>query len=351
MNKELVSIIVPIFNAEKYIDKCLERICFQSYTNIEILLMVGICTDKSLSICVEWQKKDKRIIIVSRKDNNLGDARNFAFHISKGKYIAYIDVDDFIEKDYILKLVDPLEDNENITISCCGFDVFGGGERIKGWVPLEKGMILSSFDIFLDKIPFGMVWLKMYRRSWLQKHNISMYEGCHEDDALHLCLAATVKSVFFIPDALYHYNIGNQNSLMKGTRQKEEYVSALRYAFGYLKDQNLYAKNIDKIREFTTHILICFLRNEHYDTKFLNKVIEFWKDFFPELALELQLYKNVKKRKEQNVVIYGAGVDCKEALQMLDSDRVAYIVDNDAKKNGRNQVVWADEKMRQLWEK
>lgn len=121
----------------------------------------------------------------------------------------------------------------------------------------------------------------MYRRSWFQKYNIRMYEGCHEDDALHLCLAATVKSVFFIPDALYHYNIGNQNSLMNSTRQKEEYVSALRYAFIYLKEQNLYAKNIDKIRNFTTNILIRLLRNEYYETKLLNKVIEFWKEFFP----------------------------------------------------------------------
>ena len=85
--KPLVSIIVPIYNAEKYIDRCLESICSQSYSNIEILLMLSVCTDQSLSNCARWQKKDKRIIIVSRKDNSLGDARNFAFGISKGKYI------------------------------------------------------------------------------------------------------------------------------------------------------------------------------------------------------------------------------------------------------------------------
>lgn len=64
-------------------------------------------------------------------------------------------MDDYVEKDYILKLVKPFENNEDITISCCGFDVFGEGERIEGWVPSEKGLILSSFDIFWTRYHLG----------------------------------------------------------------------------------------------------------------------------------------------------------------------------------------------------
>lgn len=333
--KPLVSIIVPIYNAEKYIDKCLESICSQSYTNIEILLMLGICTDQSLRNCARWQKKDKRIIIVSRKDHSLGDARNFAFDISKGKYIAYVDIDDCIEQDYIDRLVQPLEADEEITISCCGFDVYGDSERIKGWIPSEKGLLISSLDTYLDRIPFGMVWLKMYRRSWFLEKNISMYDGCHEDDALHICLAANVKSIYFVPQALYHYNIGNEKSLMNGARQKKELISALRYAFQYLKSQDLYFNNVSKLCKFTTNILIRFLRDMNYENELFNEILEFWKEFFPELALEMQFYKENEKKMEQNIVIFGAGDDGKEAVKKIGPDRIAYIVDNDEGKVGK----------------
>lgn len=333
--KPLVSIIVPIYNAEKYIDRCLESICSQSYSNIEILLMLSVCTDQSLSNCARWQKKDKRIIIVSRKDNSLGDARNFAFGISKGKYIVYVDIDDCIEQDYIDRLVQPLEEDKGITISCCGFDVNGDSERIKGWIPPENGLILSDFDTYLDRIPFGMVWLKMYRRSWVLEHKISMYDGCHEDDALHLCLAATVKSIYFVSYALYHYNVGNENSLMNGARQKREYIPAIKYAFHYLKSQDLYFNNISKICKFTTNILIQILRDMNYDSELLDEIIEFWKEFFPEQALEMQFYKENKNKKEQNIVIFGAGDDGKAAVKKIGPDRIAYIVDNDKEKVGK----------------
>ncbi len=332
--KPLVSVIIPVCNAERYIDRCLESICSQSYSNIEILLMLGICTDHSLISCARWQKKDRRILIISRKDNSLGDARNFAFHLAKGKYIVYVDADDYIEQNYIERLADPLENDEDITISCCGFDIIGESERIKGWVPQESGFIPSSFDIFLNKVPYGMVWLKMYRRKWILEHNIDMYDGCHEDDAWQICLAATVKNVFFIPYALYHYNIDNENSLMNGKRQKRECVSALRYAFTYLKEQNLYTKNVDTIRKFTTNIIMSLLRNEYYEKDLVNEVMEFWKDFFPELASELRFYTEGEKKKEQNIVIFGAGGECKKAVRRLGADKIAYIVDNDEKKDG-----------------
>lgn len=333
--KPLVSVIVPVYNAESYIDRCLESICSQSFSDIEILLMLSICTDRSLNHCAEWQKRDKRIIIVSRKDNSLGDARNFAFQIARGKYIVYVDADDYIEQDYILGLAGPLEDNEDVTISCCGFDISGMGERNNEWIPSKSGVESSSFDFFLENIPHVMVWLKMYRKDWLLEHNIHMFDGCHEDDAWHLCLAATVKNIYFVPYALYHYNAENENSLIHGIGHRREYISALRYAFAYLKDQDLYTKNKNKIQEFTIYSTMAFLKNAHYEKELFDEILEFWEEFFPEAALGLKLYGESEKKIEQNVVIFGAGADCERMLRKSDADGIAYIVDNDEKKAGR----------------
>ena len=83
----MVSVIVPVYNVEKYLDKCLESIVNQSYRELEILIMEGQSTDKSLQICKKWEKIDSRIIVVSRKDGGLGPARNYGINMASGEFI------------------------------------------------------------------------------------------------------------------------------------------------------------------------------------------------------------------------------------------------------------------------
>ena len=200
----LVSIIIPVYNAENYIDKCLESVCKQSYGNIEILLMVGLCDDNSLMKCINWQKKDSRIIIVSRKDTSLGDARNYGLNIAKGKYLSYVDADDYIEYSFIEEMVRPLEEDDTLTLTCCGLDKFDGDRIEEGWIPQKKYLLNTNLKEYMDNICFGTVWLKMYRREWIVSKKIVMFDGCHEDDAMHICLGATVQNICCIQKPLYH---------------------------------------------------------------------------------------------------------------------------------------------------
>lgn len=102
---ELVSVIVPVFNSEKYIERCLKSIVNQTYENLEIIIINDGSTDASLSICEKWKDLDTRICLINKENTGVSDSRNRGIEASKGKYITFIDCDDFIEADMIEKLL------------------------------------------------------------------------------------------------------------------------------------------------------------------------------------------------------------------------------------------------------
>ena len=107
-NEALVSIIVPVYNVEKYLKKCIESIINQTYSNLEIILSDDGSTDNSPSICDEYAIKDSRIKVIHKANGGLSDARNAALNIISGKYVTFIDSDDYIEKEAIEILVNAM---------------------------------------------------------------------------------------------------------------------------------------------------------------------------------------------------------------------------------------------------
>ena len=101
MNKDLISIIVPVYNAEKYLAKCLESLISQTYKNIEIILIDDGSKDESEKICQTYCAKDARIIVKKQKNAGASSARNRGVDLAKGKYILFVDADDYVSDDYI----------------------------------------------------------------------------------------------------------------------------------------------------------------------------------------------------------------------------------------------------------
>lgn len=116
MNKKLISIIVPVYNCEKYLSACLESILSQSYKNFELILINDGSTDESLGICKSFEKKDKRIHVCSIKNSGAGGARNKGLELAKGQYIAFIDCDDTVSPDYLAHLLEGM--GMNTDLSC-----------------------------------------------------------------------------------------------------------------------------------------------------------------------------------------------------------------------------------------
>ena len=126
----LVSIIVPVYNVEKYLSKCIEILINQTYTNIEILLINDGSTDNSKKICEQFKEKDSRIKLINKENGGLSDARNKGLQEAIGKYIAFVDSDDYVEKNYIETLYS-LITKFNSEIAIADFRVIKGAKKIK----------------------------------------------------------------------------------------------------------------------------------------------------------------------------------------------------------------------------
>lgn len=101
MEKDLISIIIPVYNVEEYLDKCLESVINQTYNNIEIILVDDGSTDNSGKICDKYEEKDSRVKVIHKENGGQSEARNIALDEVRGKYVAFVDSDDYIKKDYI----------------------------------------------------------------------------------------------------------------------------------------------------------------------------------------------------------------------------------------------------------
>lgn len=127
---EKISVIVPVYNVEKYIDKCMDSITNQTYKNLEIILVDDGSTDSSGKICDEYAKKDNRIKVIHKENGGLSSARNAGIDIASGKYIGFIDSDDYIELDMYETLYNIITE-KNADISACGvIDVYNNNTKV-----------------------------------------------------------------------------------------------------------------------------------------------------------------------------------------------------------------------------
>ena len=105
MEMPLVSIIVPVYNAQSHLSRCLESICGQEYKNLELIVINDGSKDKSLPVCEEFRKKDSRILLVDKANSGVSDTRNLGLKLAGGKYVQFVDSDDYIDPDFTQHLV------------------------------------------------------------------------------------------------------------------------------------------------------------------------------------------------------------------------------------------------------
>lgn len=181
---ELVSVIVPIYNVEKYLDNCVNSIRNQTYQNLEIILVDDGSPDNCPKMCEEYERNDPRIRVIHKPNGGLSDARNFGIKEAKGKYITCIDSDDYVSRDFIEYLYKLLKET-NSDISICNFiktkslsenRVFGNQERIE----LSSEMAIQ--EMLYARIFTTSAWGKMYKTELfegieypLRKYSEDMY--------------------------------------------------------------------------------------------------------------------------------------------------------------------------------
>lgn len=149
MKKPLVTVVVPVYNTGKYIDRCLKSIVNQTYKNLEIILVDDGSTDNSSLLCDEWKKKDKRIIAVHKKNAGLGMARNSGIEYATGEYVSFVDSDDFVDLDIYELLVRNIE-KSNADTSYCSLKQYSNKTKKIRDFPQPRVGVFSGKEVLYD---------------------------------------------------------------------------------------------------------------------------------------------------------------------------------------------------------
>lgn len=204
----LISIIIPVYNIDKYIARCIDSILSQTLTDYEIILVNDGSSDKSLSICIEYAKKDFRIVVISQENGGASKARNSGIEVAKGKYITFIDGDDYIENSFLEKLYDAIKESNN-KMSMCGFDCVDEQGTIvhspfsNNYVPDSvSGHDAASY--IGNNVTFGVVWNKLYDITIFDNIRFPVGKTFEDELILHHLYGECI-SISCVKEILYHY--------------------------------------------------------------------------------------------------------------------------------------------------
>ena len=210
-----VSVILPVYNVEKYIRKCLESLIQQELKEIEIIVVNDGSTDKSLDIINEFMKLDNRIKLVNKNNGGVSAARNSGLMIANGEYVSFVDSDDWVEKSFLFKLYNLAKAN-SCDVAGCNFVISGENSKVEYKYPLDEEKIYERQDITSDiaeKIIAGTiktnVWDKIYKREFLSTNSIKFDEKIirFEDWYFYVEVCKHMNRCIYINEGLYNYRI------------------------------------------------------------------------------------------------------------------------------------------------
>lgn len=221
MKKDLISVVIPVYNAEVYIKRCLESIQKQTYDNLEIIVVNDGSTDNTQKVLEEIQQQDRRIKLIQKENEGVSAARNDGVATATGKYVYFIDSDDYVENNIIEKLYKVISSQGELSV--CGFTtVFMNKEDAP--FSLYDSTSIISIEEYLEKMSqylysvyYGSLWNKMYVTEIIKRNNLKFRKDISlaEDFIFNLDYLQYVKKVTMLPECMYYYYQGNEESLTK----------------------------------------------------------------------------------------------------------------------------------------
>ncbi len=258
-----ISVIVPIYNSEKTLRKCIESIISQTYSNIEIILVNDGSQDSSLDIMKEYNEKDSRIIIINQENKGLSGARNTGIKNATGDYITFIDSDDYIEKDMLKNTIDIFKKYDcDVVRNNYKLAYKDGSVKFKDELQEEKNKLVDITkhkEDIIKKVILGKIQsystLLTVKKEILKNNKLLFDEDVlyMEDIVFLFRLLGTIKNMFFVNEPKYYYYQSNSNSLTKNTKS-------------YIKNMN----NILIMRQRLEDILIENINNADEYIKMIN---------------------------------------------------------------------------------
>lgn len=207
-----ISIIVPVYNMEQYLRKCLDSIMAQTFKDFECWLIDDGSTDRSSAICDDYVAKDTRFHVVHKENGGLASARQCGIDHATGEYIANIDPDDWVDADYLENLIVNISKTGGVIVNCAYVEEDGKEPKYAANQPTGTSAVQLIQDCLTHRV-HASLWSKLIPRSVFCEHGVRFPEyGFYEDMFVTVSALQFVKSVVHVPRAAYHYRI-NPNSL------------------------------------------------------------------------------------------------------------------------------------------
>ena len=222
MSREvLLSVIVPVYNGEAYIDRAMEGILTQTLQSLEVVAVNDGSKDGSLEKLREWEKKDSRVQVIDQENRGVSTARNVAMRMANGTYMTFLDIDDYLERDAYEKLVAQLEE-KNAQAALCSFFSENATEKEEVLLPWKTGTVLGKKEIWEQLIPwmikvypedgigsniYGSVWRLCVKRQAWQESGVTFDKTLAIAEDFDFCIRLYNKldCIVIVTDPLYHY--------------------------------------------------------------------------------------------------------------------------------------------------
>lgn len=213
------SIIIPVYNAERTLEKCLNSIKTQTFLNYEVILIDDGSYDSSLSICKQFEKRDQRYRIFHQSNSGPSVARNVGLNEASGEWICFIDSDDTIERDYLQEIFNAIQQYEADVVFLGHYKIHENGNR-DSFIPSDvENTKMRTFVALSNKDMFGYTWVKCFRKDTIKNIRFDSTLNLFEDEVFTCQVLSNCARVGVVRKPIYNYYIGNGSTLMGRTHE------------------------------------------------------------------------------------------------------------------------------------
>lgn len=247
MSNPAISLVMPVYNVEIFLNKALTSVENQTFKDFEMIIVDDGSSDKSYEIAEEFCSRNPNFKLIKQKNSGPAAARNTGVTHCKGEYIAFMDSDDYLEKNFLEELYN-LAKKTGADITCCNFNMYYPNKNLKIYMPFNSlpGVYTKSKalrKLILDISVHYFIWNKLYKKELFLERNIKFDNMYFEDISTSPRLFYFAKTVAFTSKALYNYTM-RENSILHSINAKKvnDYIKALGIIKSFLEENNDYEK-------------------------------------------------------------------------------------------------------------
>ena len=287
-----VSIIIPVYNVEKYLDRCIESVVNQSYSNIEIIIVNDGSTDKSGEKCLKWAKSDDRIVYISKENEGAGPARNLAIRLASTEFLMFCDPDDWYDNRYVEVMLNKQLETDADAVICrnCYRHV---GDKISIYSSFINELTKREVSDWTWTLRAGL-HVKLLRKSLFVDNNIVMPVGLGQDSAIHYYLMSKLNKIEIVDNVLYHWFSRPESALNSYFKHTADTISFLKYGWDLFIEDGTFDENKNDLLSVAISIInVWYYRIAHdviYMKSWLSSCIDSINEYFNEL-LNTRIHK------------------------------------------------------------